>query len=56
MEAAAVKPHWHVLATRVQAEHPHWPWVKCCAEVAKRRAKPVVKPDPVGALERRRLW
>ena len=38
-----MKQNWHVLAARCAAMHPHWPWEKVCAEVAKgRRTK--VKP------------
>ncbi len=37
-----MKQSWHILAARCAAAHPHWPWSKVCAHVARgRRAKPV---------------
>jgi hypothetical protein len=32
-----MKLNWHILAARLAAENPSWPWSKVCASLASRR-------------------
>jgi hypothetical protein len=42
-----MKLNWHILAARMQAQHPHWTWSKVCAELAKGRRKPKLERPTV---------